>query len=255
VRLSVVLVLALALAGAAAQQPIDPLVRPAEEGGQFSYTLTIGYAPSGRDGAAVNEDGLAYTYRRVSHALNLTLAGRYVATPDLTIGVTLTPALAVSQEERTFADKYLQPIWRSRFDLAASVQAELRIARDTPLDPRVAVTLAYPLSLGVSGGASLLRDPVVLSANLSASKTLDAPGAYLGVGLAAGLVANQEITLSASLGMTLPIGVLDPPRTTIGLRVAHTVDPASGSEIAVRMELALAGAESRAGLAFELSGR
>jgi len=245
----------LAMIQALAQTPIDPLVRPAEDQARFSYSLAIAYNPGGGEGAGINEDALAYTYRLVAHSLTLTGSIRYQVTPATSLAATLSPSLLVSQEERSFAGGYIQPIWRTRFQAAASVQVERRLAPESPLDPSLGVSLSYPWSMAVSAGASLLRDPVVLTASITAAKPLDTPGGLLGIGLAAGLVANQEITLATSLNMTLPIGTLQPPLTAISLRVAHTLEPGGKLEIALRVDLSVAGEKARAGLALELSGR
>jgi len=92
-------------ATALAQAPIDPLRRPEEPVGQYTWRLGLGYTPSGQEGMGIDELGRPYTFTRFSQEWRLTLSGTVQLATGLKTGFEVSEQTLLIQEVRRYPDE------------------------------------------------------------------------------------------------------------------------------------------------------
>lgn len=239
---------------ALAQVPIDPLRRPEEEPGQYTWRVGLGYTPSGLEGFAVNALGHPYTYTLFSQEWQLTLAG------TIHFGGGWKAGLEISESTMTVDEIRRYPWGEERLStrerkVAYALLQEWRMDPKNPWDPRVSLMFGYPWKAGVTATASLLRDPMVLVGEIGLRSQEEEPQAWLTLALGAGFVANAWISLSTSMSLAVPVIGVGVPATTLGLRLRYALDPRGKTEVGVRVTLSLRGNRTWLGLAVEAAGR
>lgn len=225
---------------ASAQVPIDPLRRPEEPVGQYTWRLALGYTPSGREGVGVDELGRPYTFTRFSQEWQLTLGGTIQLATGLKTGLEVSEQTTFTQEVRRYPDKEIR-LSSSHGAVLYSFFCEYRLDPKNPWDPRASFFLGYPWKGGAGLSLSLLWDPVVLVADISFRGQDEEPWSWFVLGLGAGFVANLWISISASASLAVPIVGVGIPYTSLGTRVRYGLDVKGKQEIGIRATLVLRG--------------
>ena len=239
---------------AVAQTPFQPLQRPAETSGQYTWQLDLSYIPYGVSGFSVDEYGQPYSYTRFSQEWRLGISGTFVLGGGWKMGFSASDLSTIDKEKRKYADHEsdLNSIYH---DFAYSISSEYRLDSKSAWDPRISISLGSPWEGEIGVSASLLRDPVVLVGRVSMLTRADAPHNWLSLSLGAGFVANAWINLSASASVTVPTRGVGLPTTTVGLRALYSLDSESKKEVGVRVTLSVQGQIPRLTFEAEASWR
>lgn len=237
-----------------AQIPIEPLKRPDEAPGEYTWQLGLGYTPSGREGFAVDAFGRPYSFTLLSHEWRLSLTG------TVHIGNGWKTGVSVSQSTTTLYEVRRYPWGEERLShserrMEYSLFQEWRINPKSPWDPRVSISFGYPWKAGVAWAASFLRDPMVLVGEIGLRSQEKEPQAWLTLGLGAGFVANAWISVSTSVSLAVPVLGVGVPLTSLGVRVRYALDPRGKRELGVRATLSLHGDWTWLSLEAEWIGR
>jgi hypothetical protein len=169
-------------------------------------------------------------------------------------GIALSESTTTVDELRRYAGGE-ERLSRTHRDMAYSVFQEWRMDPKNPWDPRVSLSLGYPWKAGVTGAASLLRDPMVLVAEVGLRSQEEEPQAWLTLALGAGFVANAWISISTSGSLAVPVLGVGVPVTSLGVRLRYALDPEGKGEIGVRAALSLRGDRAWISLDAEWTGR
>lgn len=234
--------------------PIDPLKRPEEKTGEYTWRVALGYAPSGREGFAVDALGQPYAFTLLSHEWRLSLTGAVHFGGGWKTGVEISQSTTITDELRRYpwGEERLSSTQRG---MAYSVFQEWRVDPKNPWDPRVSVSLGYPWKAGVSAAASLLRDPMVLVGEIGLRSQEAEPQAWLTLALGAGFVANAWISASTSGSLAVPVLGVGVPVTSLVVRLRYALDPKGKGEVGVRAALNLRGDRAWVSLDVEWAGR
>lgn len=234
--LLVVTVVALLALAAVAQAPIEPLRRPEEKPGSYSWQVGLGYTPYGTSGVGVNEHGVPYDFVRLAHELRLLLSGTVQMSSGLKVGVELVDITTTVEEKRTYLHG-TEKLSFTQETLGYSVFYEWRMDPQSPWDPRVSLSFGDPWRTSIKASASLLRDPVVLVGELGVQSREDEPHSWFTVALGTGFVANSWIRLSVSANLAVPISEAGLPLGSAGAKVAYAFDPEEKKAVEVRIAL------------------
>jgi len=101
---------------------------------------------------------------------------------------------------------------------------------------------------------SLIRDPVVLAAQVSLSDPLNEEATQLSLALATGFVANERVSLQLESGLGFTLGDLIVPEANLRLRTINTLEVRSEQQLAALLALRLAGQTLRLEWGLELGG-
>ncbi|MCR4392514.1 MAG: hypothetical protein NUV94_07115 [Candidatus Acetothermia bacterium] len=237
-----------------AQVPIDPLKRPDEAAGEYTWRVGLGYTPSGREGLAVDTFGQPYAYTLFSQEWRLTLAGTIHFGGGWKTGLDLSESTTTVEELRRYPGGE-ERLSRTHRSVTYSAFQEWRMDPKNPWDPRVSLSFGYPWKAGVAAAASLLRDPMVLVGEIGVRSQEEEPQGWLTLGLGAGFVANAWISVSASGSLAVPVLGVGVPVTSLGVRLRYALDPRGKGEIGVRAALTLRGEQAWVSLDVEWAGR
>jgi len=238
-----------------AQTPIDPLKRPDEAMGQYTWQLGLGYTPSGREGFAVDALGRPYAFTSLSQEWRLSLTGTVHFGGGWKTGVEVSQSTATVDELRRYPWGEEVRLSRTERAVTYSVFQEWRMDPKNPWDPRVSMSLGHPWKGGVAAAASLLRDPMVLVGEIGLRSQEVEPQAWLTLALGAGFVANAWISLITSGTLAVPVLGVGVPMTSLGVRLRYALDPKGKGEVGVRATLTLRGDQAWVSLAVEWTGR
>jgi len=237
-----------------AQAPIEPLRRPEETVGQYTWLLSLGYTPSGQEGMGLDDLGQPYTFTRFSQEWRLTLSGTVQIATGLKTGIEISEQTTLTQEIRRYPNDEVRLSSSSRA-ISYNLFCEYRLDPKNPWDPRASFSLGHPWQGGIGLSLSLLRDPMVLVANISLRGQSEEPWSWLVLGLGAGFVANLWISISASAGLAVPLAGVGIPSTTLGIRTRYALDVKGKQEIGIRATLVLRGGRTWLSLEAEWLGR
>ncbi|MGY4707744.1 hypothetical protein ACVNPS_08380 [Candidatus Bipolaricaulota sp. J31] len=240
----------LALVGVS-QVPIEPLQRPEEKPGNYSWRVGLGYTPYGASGVGVDEHGVPYEFIRLAHEFRFLLSGTVQISPGLKMGVELVDISTAVEEKRIYPHG-TEALNFAQEALGYSVFWEWRMDPQSPWDPRVSLSFGEPWRSGIKASASLLRDPVVLVGELGFRNQEEEPHTWFTVALGTGFVANAWIRLGVSTGLAVPISGAGLPRGSVGIRMIYALDPEEKGAIEVRVGMTMGEATW---LSLEVSGR
>ena len=237
-----------------AQTPIDPLKRPDEAPGEYTWQVGLGYTPSGREGFAVDAFGQPYAYTLLSQEWRLTLVGTIHFGGGWKTGIEISQSITTVDELRRYPwdEERLSTTHRG---MAYSVFQEWRMDPKNPWDPRVSMSLGHPWKARVAAAASLLRDPMVLVGEIGLRSQQEEPQAWLTLALGAGFVANAWISLSTSGSLAVPVLGVGVPMTSLGVRLRYSLDPKGKGEVGARATLSLHRDRAWVSLDVEWTGR
>ena len=237
-----------------AQVPIDPLKRPDEATGEYTWHLGLGYTPSGREGFGVDGLGQPYTYTLLSQEWRLSLTGTVNFGGGWKTGVEISQSTTTVDELRRYpwGEERLST---TRRGMAYAVRQEWRMDPKNPWDPRVSISLGHPWKAGVVAAASLLRDPMVLVGEIGLRSQEEEPHGWLTLAVGAGFVANAWISISTSGSLAVPVLGVGVPVSSLGVRLRYALDPKGRGEIGVRAALTLRGDRAWVSLDAEWTGR
>jgi len=241
------------LLGAALAQPIDPLVRPQETPGQLRYSLGVRYAPLQVSGVGEEAERGLFVFTQVQHGLQLLGELDLVLDPGWKAFLSFSPEVRYLQTERRFA---LATERRSGLELSwgGVLGVEARLGGWGELEPRLSLALVYPWALRYGLVLSLIRDPVVLAAQVSLSDPLNEEATQLSLALATGFVANERVSLQLESGLGFTLGDLIVPEANLRLRTINTLEVRSEQQLAALLALRLAGQTLRLEWGLELGG-
>ncbi len=253
-HLAALILIAMTLLLAVHGQPIDPLVREAEHVGSYTWQIGLGYTPVGSQGTGVDPFGFPYSYVRLAHGVELSLTGTLNIRRGFKVGAQIADTTWHVIEQQTSLQETVDERTIDR-EFAYIGFGETRLAPDTTLDPRVTLSLGNPQhhTLGVS--VNILRDPMVLSGEVSFGRHASAPHERLSMSLAAGFVANAWITLQAHAGWSIPLREAALPVATLGIAVGYDLDLLGDLTVNVRCTLHLTGSTTLLSLKLEVAGR
>jgi len=172
-----------------AQTPIEPLRRPEEPVGQYTWLLGLGYTPSGQEGMGLDDLGHPYTFTRFSQEWRLILSGTVQMATGLKTGIEISEQTTLTQEIRRYPNDEVRLSSSSRA-MSYNLFCEYRLDPKNPWDPRASFSLGHPWQGGIGLSLSLLRDPMVLVADISLCGQREEPWSWLVLGLGAGFVAK-----------------------------------------------------------------
>lgn len=246
--------LLLSTASTLAQAPFDPLQRPDEKRGSYSYKLSLDYTPIGSQGVSMDEKGTPYTFTRFTQGFRLSISGECNLRETFVLTASLSPSLSVRQEDRLYPDRSAI-VQETNTSHVASLGFRYRFRPKNSLDPQYALSLAYPWAIATELSANILRDPVVLSASLGYMKPMDGNIGSISLGFGAGFVANETITFSGSVQYALPVGRPELPSTSVTLRTGYSLNGDGNRELSIKSTLVVRGHRTWVGLGLEWGGR
>lgn len=225
---------------AGAQAPIEPLKRPEEAPGEYTWQVGLGYTPSGREGFAVDAFGQPYAYTLFSQEWRLSLMGTVYFGGGWKTGVEIAQSTITVDEVRRYpwGEERLSTTERKG---GYAVFQEWRIDPKNSWDPRVSLSFGHPWKAEVAGSVSLLRDPMVLVVEIGLRSQEEEPQGWFTLALGAGFVANAWISLSVSGSPAVPVLGVGVPMTSLGIHLRYALDPKGKGEIGVRATLFLRG--------------
>ena len=237
-----------------AQTSFQPLQRPAETSGQYTWQLDLSYTPAGETGLGVDKFGQPYSYTRFSQERGLSLSGTFVVGGGWKMGLDFTDFSTVVEELREYSNHKADLNFTHR-SFAYSIFSEYQLNPKSAWDPRVSISFGSPWLAKIGASASLLRDPAVLVVRVSMLTQAEEPHNWLSLELGAGFVANAWIDLSTSASMTIPTRGVGLPTTTIGVRALYSLDSESKKEVGGRITLSVQGQVPRLTFEAEASWR
>ena len=223
-----------------AQTSFQPLQRPTESGGQYTWEMNLAYTPSGQEGFAVDEFGQPYSYTRFSQHWQFSISGTVSLSSDWKIGFSGANSTTERKETRKYFD-HETDLKSTQHDFAYSMSSEYRIDPKNAWDPRISLSFGHPWQGSVGVSASLLRDPVVLVGRVKMLTQADEPHNWLSLALGTGFVANARTNLSTSANITIPTRGVGLPTSTIGIRVLYSLDSESKKQVGARITLSMQG--------------
>lgn len=239
---------------ASAQEPIGPLRRLGEPPGQYTWRVSLGYTPAGREGLGVDEFGIPYSYTLFVQEWRLGFSGTVQLATGLKMGAEIAEISTIAKELRRYpsGEERLER-WNSA--IAYSFFCETCVDPKSPWDPRTTVSLGHPWVGGITLSLSLLRDPMVIIVDFSFLGRKEEPQGWFAARLGAGFVANPWISISAAASLTVPVIGIGVPEVSVGLRVRYALDVKGEKEIGVRTTLILRGDQPLVSLEGEWLGR
>ncbi len=234
-----------------AQAQIDPLRRPEETPGRVRWGLSLAYTPTGGTGLGADERG-PFALAWVEHGVDLGVGLNYALDRAWSVGLDLRLGLVWRVEERNYGDGLLR-LGESQANGNGTFRLGYRLDPESPLDPRVSLSLAYPWGVGLGLGLGLLRDPVVLEVG---GRVAVSEGSGVRVGLEGGLgfVANDWVSLVFSGGLVWSVGSVVPPLGELGVRVLYRLEENPPLELGAETRLWVQGQAVRLGLGLSLQG-
>ena len=118
-----------------AQAPIEPLRRPEEPVGQYTWLLSLGYTPSGQEGMGLDDLGQLYTFTRFSQEWRLTLSGTVQIATGLKTGIEISEQTTLTQEIRRYPNDEVR-LSSSSQAISYNLFCEYRLDPKNPWDPR-----------------------------------------------------------------------------------------------------------------------
>lgn len=236
------------------QTPFQPLQRPSESGGQYTWQMNLGYTPSGQEGFGVDEFGQPYSYTRFSQDWQFGISGTLSLNSEWKMGFSGANSTTQHREARKYFNRETD-LKSTQHDFMYSISSEYRIDPKSAWDPRLSLSFGHPWQANVGVSVSLLRDPVVLVGQVNMLTQADEPHNWFSLALGAGFVANASINLSTSLSVTIPTSGVGLPTTTIGMRALYSLDSGSKREVGVRVTLSVQGQIPRLSIEADASWR
>ena len=169
-------------------------------------------------------------------------------------GIEISEQTTLTQEIRRYPNDEVRLSSSSRA-ISYNLFCEYRLDPKNPWDPRASFSLGHPWQGGIGLSLSLLRDPMVLVADISLRGQSEEPWSWLVLGLGAGFVANLWISISASAGLAVPLAGVGIPYTTLGIRTRYALDVKGKQVIGIRATLVLRGGRTWLSLEAEWLGR
>ncbi len=236
-QLPLLLILFIAL-WASAQVPIDPLVRPEEPPGHYTWRIGFGYTPYVISGLEVDDLGIPYEYLRLAHEFRLVLGGDVKLLSDVKAGVEVASVNSVIEEKRFYPHEIIDLSY-TREKLAYAAYWEWRLDSESPWDPRVSLSFGDPWHTKLAVSASFIRDPVVLAAEAGFQSREEEPKRWFSLGLGCGFVANPWIRFAFAASLAVPISGVGFPQLNMDFRLIYTFDPEERRAVGVNVGVSL----------------
>ncbi len=148
--------LALITLATMAQVPMEPLRRPEEKPGNYSWQVGLGYTPYGERGFEVDEHGIPYEFVRLAHELRLLFSGAVQMSSKLKVGIELLDITATAKEKRIYPHG-TEELNFTYETVGYSVFYEWRMNPQSPWDPRAFLSFGNHWHTTIKISASLVR--------------------------------------------------------------------------------------------------
>lgn len=237
-----------------AQSPIDSLQSSKRDLKGYSYTLGFEYTPDGAEGVGLDEHG-PYAYARQTRSFIVSGTFAYDVNDAFSLSARASSGFGTSRVQRIYATDTTRQLYeRHDVPLQPSIGFTYRFFRESPYAPALSVAAREhgPLQLGFA--LSHVRDPTVLSASIGHTWHKGAAGDLL-ISLSSGFIANERVNFSLQGSHGLPQHEVQPPWTTVELRVGYSLDDAGNREVAAGLSLSVHGEKALLGFSLIFAGR
>jgi hypothetical protein len=221
--------------------------------GRLMWTVAFGYSASGREGLAFDEFGDAYSFILLEQDSVFSLAATTGLSATTSVGATIALRRTDTTESRQYVDLQTQDASTSR-GVSCLVWHQSRLDPADETDPRLTLSVGYPAAAAGSISVSLLKDPIVLAAEVGVRGVKDPSSSWVVLDLGVGFVANTWIRLTTFAGLEVPAGSAGLPTARIGEEVRYTLDVGAGREMALRAMMVVRGERTSLRVELELSG-
>lgn len=240
------------VAGAHARAPVSSLQPAQMRAGVYEYDVGLSVVPFGQDAWKVDEEGHVFMENRLEYTVRAYASVRYRSTERLAITVAGgTNGIGRREAAAGAGGVTVGPwSWVQAVDLW-SIGMDWRFMPDSVVDPVLRVT-THPGDLSnstIAVDGRLISDPVFLAIGLAvggagpqgARRTLTA-GSF-GVGF----VANDRITVTASVKHVFPTRLDGVPQTNVVFGVQYALNDEHSRAVAVDTSLTAHGGDVRLG--------
>ena len=235
-----------------AETPIDPVRLVGSTDGRLLWQAALGYSASGLEGFGIDESGSAYAYVLLTQNWTLSASAAIDLSSTMGVGASLTLQREDTAERRQYANQETNTSSSGR-SMACRVWQQFRLDAANEFDPRLTIAAGYPASGGFLISGSLLRDPVILTAQVGLQGSQTLPAVWLTLSLGVGFIANSRIQITGFMGADIPTDAAGLPTSSMGFEVRYKTDSA-GRATAVRASLVLRGERPSLVAEVELSG-
>ena len=257
----ILIALGAARPAAALEAGVEMIQHEEQERGRVDFRIGVGLRPSGaRERLAV---GGAWVERLrttqdfgVDAGLTYHLSGRAAVTGGMAWRRLL-------DEESVRAAGFEEVEQSARSSTSGSLGLQLRLDPRSTLDPRLGLSLSSGGRGRIDVSLSRIADPIVSTLALAYSVTGGdgagaggaPPGADMAVSAGVGFVANDRLSLTATLGHHFPVGRRDLPATSLTLRWNWAIDTGERREVTVLAALRHSGGTATVSFGVEFGGR
>lgn len=232
------------------ETPVDSLRVSAPGVGQLMWRTGVEYSASGRDGLGIDELG-PYAYSLLTQNWTLSVSAVIGLGGSASIGASAALQRFGTAERRVYVDLDASSATAGR-GASCCVWQQFRLDAASELDPRLTISAGYPVSAGFVLSGSIVRDPIVLTAEVGFQGFRTLPARWLVLSVGAGFVANTRIQLTSIAGIEVPVDAAAAPAGRLGCEIRYSLDSA-GREVTVRAVLAVKGERVSLLIGVELS--
>jgi hypothetical protein len=217
------------------------------------WKVAFGYSASGRGGLGFDEFGDAYSFILLEQDSVFSLAATTGLSAMASLGVTIALRRTDTTESRQHESAETETTTTGK-GISCVVWEQFRVDAASEADPRLTLSVVYPAAAAGSISVSLLKDPIVLAAEVGVRGVKDPPSSWVVLDLGVGFVANTWIRLTTFAGLEVPAGSAGLPTARIGEEVRYTLDAGAGREMALRAMMVVRGERTSLRVELELSG-
>jgi hypothetical protein len=235
------------------QTPIDPLQLLDQSIGRLMWTVAFGYSASGREGLGFDGFGDPYNYTLLEQDEVLSFSATTGLSATTSMGATTALLRTDTTESRQYEDAEIETTATGK-GISCVIWEQFHVDVASEADPRLTLSVGYPAAAAGSISVSLLKDPIVLAAEVGVRAVKDPPSSWIVLDLGVGFVANTWIRLTTFAGLEVPAGSAGLPTARIGEEVRYTLNVDAGREMALRAMMVVRGERTSLRVELELSG-
>jgi hypothetical protein len=217
------------------------------------WKAALGYSATGHEGVGFDESGDPYSYTVLGQQWTFSFSATTGLSGTTSMGATATLQRTDTTESRQYVDLHTQDASTSR-GASCLVWHQSRLDPADETDPRVTISASYPAVAGLSFSVAIVKDPIVLAAEVGVRGMKDPPSSWVVLDLGVGFVANAWIRLTTFAGLEVPAGGAGLPTARVGEEVRYTLSADAGREVALRAMMIVRGERASLRVELELSG-
>lgn len=238
-----------------AQAPVSSLQPTVPKPRTYDYDVGLFVVPFGKDVPATDEDGRLFMGTRLEYTAGVHGSVRYYPTDRFAIAFAAGTEAVARRETVAGAGGAAAGSWSwTAAAVRPSVGLDWRFMPTSRLDPlvRLTTTLGDVFAATIAVDGRVITDPVVLSGGLAVS-----PGGFHGTGrvsrvmttgvLGVAFVANDRVTVSASVRHVFPVPVHGVPQTNATVGVHYALNNEQTRAVAFDTTVAARGGDVRIG--------